>query len=69
MLSCKEATERMSQGMDRTLSFRERTGLRLHLLICRGCRATEKHLAFLRTATAAWRREHATPSTQQGDAP
>lgn len=67
MLSCKEATERMSQAMERKLSFGERQGLRLHLLICRGCRATAKHLAFLHAATAAWRQEHSAHSTQQGD--
>lgn len=68
MLSCKDATELISQGMDRHLTLAERLGLGLHLLICRGCRATEKHLAFLRTATRAWQQHHeAPPSTQQGD--
>lgn len=67
MMNCKEATQLMSQGLDRRLSFRERMGLRLHLLICRGCEATEKHFSFLRTATEAWRARHTLPSTQQGD--
>ncbi|RLJ62093.1 zf-HC2 domain-containing protein [Sulfurisoma sediminicola] len=68
MLSCKDATELISQGMDRRLSLVERFGLRLHLLICRGCRATEQHLGFLRNASSAWRQHHeAPPSTPQGD--
>lgn len=67
MMNCKEATQLMSQGLDRHLSFRERLRLRLHLLICRGCEATEKHFAFLRSATDAWRIQHDLPSTQQGD--
>ncbi len=67
MMNCKEATQLMSQGMDHKLSLRERMGLRLHVLICRGCAATEKHFSFLRTATAAWRTRHDLPSTQQGD--
>ena len=67
MLSCKETTELISQGMDRRLSLPERMGLRLHLLVCRGCRATEQHLEFLRTATRAWQQHHDLPSTQQGE--
>jgi len=67
MLTCKEATALMSQGLDRKLTFAERFGLRLHVLICRGCRATERHLEFLRTVTTAWRERHAAPSIRQGD--
>lgn len=72
MLSCKEATQLISQGMDRHLTLAERLGLRLHLLICRGCRATEAHLRFLRNASSAWRQHHEAPSlidqqSQQGD--
>lgn len=50
MMNCKEATHLMSQGLDRTLSPFERFGLKLHLLICKGCRATERHFAFLHVA-------------------
>lgn len=50
MMNCKEATQLLSQDLERKLSLPERLGLRLHLLICRGCRATERHFAFLRTA-------------------
>lgn len=50
MMSCKEATQLMSQDLDRRLSPVERLGLKLHLLICRGCRATERHFAFLHAA-------------------
>jgi hypothetical protein len=50
MMNCKEATQLMSQGQDRPLALVERLGLRLHLVICRGCRATERHFGFLRAA-------------------
>jgi len=50
MMSCKEATHLMSQDLDRSLSRIERVGLWLHLIVCKGCRATERHFAFLRTA-------------------
>jgi predicted anti-sigma-YlaC factor YlaD len=49
MMNCKEATQLMSQDLDRKLSLVERFGLQLHLLICKGCRATERHFAFLHT--------------------
>lgn len=50
MMTCKQATELMSQGQDRPLSFYERLRLRVHLLICRGCSNYNKHLGVIRTA-------------------
>jgi hypothetical protein len=50
MISCKHATELMSQGMDRRLSLRERLRLRLHLFVCVGCRNTSRHFRFIREA-------------------
>ena len=37
MLSCKEATRLVSEGLDRQLPFWRRLGLRLHVVMCRGC--------------------------------
>lgn len=50
MLSCREVTRLVSQGLDRELGFRERLGLRTHFMICKGCRNFEDHLALLRRA-------------------
>lgn len=50
IMSCKEATQLMSQDLDRKLSRMERFGLWVHLLACKGCRATERHFAFLQAA-------------------
>ena len=55
MLSCREETALLSQALDRPLRLHERFGMRLHLLFCKGCRATRRHFMFLRTATRAWR--------------
>ena len=52
MLSCKEATHLVSQGLDRRLAFHERLALRLHLLICNGCTNFQKQMVFLRKAMA-----------------
>ena len=54
MLSCKESAQLMSQGMDRSLSLRERIGLRLHLLLCYGCRNARQQLRFIRRACSNW---------------
>lgn len=53
-LSCREATRLMSQREDRSLSLAERATLRLHLLICRGCRAASEQIPFLRRALARY---------------
>ena len=50
ILSCKEATRLVSQGLDRRLGFGERVALRVHLAICDGCTNFKKQTAFLRKA-------------------
>lgn len=49
-LSCKRATELMSEEQDRDLSFQEWTALQAHLVICKGCRAVSGHFKVLRLA-------------------
>ena len=50
MLSCRETTRLLSQGEDRELAFGERLALRVHLVICKGCRNVSAQFRFLRTA-------------------
>lgn len=50
MLSCKQATELMSQEQDRPLSLSERIGLRLHVWICDGCNNYRRQMEVLRAA-------------------
>lgn len=52
-LSCRESARLLSQRQDRAFSFGERTALRAHLMICRGCRHVDDQLAFLRQAVRA----------------
>jgi putative zinc finger protein len=49
-ISCKEVTRLVSEGLDRHLSLAERTQLKLHFAICRGCRAVNEQMQFLRRA-------------------
>ena len=37
MLSCKEATRLVSEGLDRELPLWKRFGLRMHVMLCRAC--------------------------------
>jgi hypothetical protein len=48
--TCKEATRLQSEAMDRRLSFVEKLGLRVHLLLCKWCRRYGEQLTFLRSA-------------------
>ena len=50
ILSCKEATQLVSQGLDRKLGFWERVRLRVHLAICDGCTNFSKQVALMREA-------------------
>jgi hypothetical protein len=52
-LSCKRATELLSEEQDRDLTFGEWTALHAHLVICRGCRAAAAQFRTLRRALRA----------------
>ena len=53
MLSCKQASEVISQSLDRKLTTWERLNLKLHLLICKYCRYFSQQLQTLRVAVKA----------------
>ena len=50
MLSCKQASQLVSQSLDRKLNMRERFALRLHLLICKYCLRFSQQLTAMRVA-------------------
>jgi len=50
IISCKESTRLVSQGLDRELAFGERVALRVHVAICLGCRRAGAQMRFLRKA-------------------
>ena len=49
-LTCKQATQLVSQGLDRELSAWERVKLRLHLTICDACSGFARQSEFIRRA-------------------
>jgi hypothetical protein len=60
-VSCRRASELISQSMDRALSRRERFALGLHLLICTYCCRFRDQLRLLRRLM----REHFNSSTTE----
>lgn len=50
MISCREATELVSRSLDAPLGWRQRLGLRVHLLACSLCRDFRRQMLFLREA-------------------
>ena len=50
LLTCRETTHLVSEGLDRDLALGERVALRVHLAICLGCRRAQRQMAFLRRA-------------------
>ena len=52
MMTCEETAQLISEGLDRTLSLRERLTLRLHLFGCDLCTRYARQLKFLQRACA-----------------
>ncbi len=50
MLSCKQASQIISQSLDRSLTTRERFALKLHLLICKYCKYFSQQVHALRVS-------------------
>lgn len=48
MYNCREVTQMVSESLDRELSFYQRIGIRMHLLMCKLCSRYQKQLLFLR---------------------
>jgi len=50
MLSCRQASQLISQSLDRPLTLRERFALKLHLTICKYCKRFSQQMQTLRFA-------------------
>jgi hypothetical protein len=55
LLSCKEASRKLSRAQDGPLSGFERWRLRMHLAVCIACTRFERQLRFLREALQRYR--------------
>ena len=52
MLSCKEATQLVSEGLDRELPFWPRMSLRFHVFMCRACSRYSRQIQALDEAVS-----------------
>lgn len=58
VLTCKEVSSLVSESLDRRLSWRERLGVNLHLLICKACRRFADQMRFLHAAARQFSRNY-----------
>ncbi|MBT6177605.1 MAG: zf-HC2 domain-containing protein [Deltaproteobacteria bacterium] len=47
MMNCKSTTQLLSQAQDRKLTMREKGGVTLHTIMCKGCRNYGKQVQQL----------------------
>ncbi|XZG70987.1 zf-HC2 domain-containing protein [Chitinibacteraceae bacterium HSL-7] len=57
MLNCKEATRLMSEAQDRELAGTEKWSLRVHLVMCKGCRNFSRHMLVLRQSAQLFKKK------------
>ena len=50
MLSCHQATRLASDAQERPLTFKEKVSLKMHTMMCSGCRNFENSMNTLRKA-------------------
>ena len=50
MLTCKEVSKLVSQSLDRRLGLLEWMSLRMHFVLCEGCRQFREQMKFIRRA-------------------
>lgn len=57
MLSCKQASQLLSQSLDRRLARRELIALRLHLMLCSMCRRFGCQIVGVRSLLRRFRQQ------------
>lgn len=56
MPTCEEVSRLVSESLDRSLSFRERIGLRIHFFMCEFCRRFREQISFIREVLSHYQR-------------
>ncbi len=67
MMSCEQATRLASERQERSLTLRENTELKMHLMICSGCREFSRQIDALRSLIR--RQSDAEQDTDSDDKP
>lgn len=63
MLTCKQASQLISQSLDQPLSWSQRLQLKMHLLLCSACNRFRQQLLLLRAALLKFRNQIENDST------
>lgn len=56
MLTCRQATQLLSEQQDRQLVFKEQSALQLHVMMCRSCRRFGKQMKILSQLTKEYKK-------------
>lgn len=64
MLDCKQVAQMISTGLDQTLPPAQRAQMRLHFVMCRGCRNVDEQMSFLRRAMRQLGKQEPDPAPQ-----
>lgn len=56
MMKCREATQKMSEELERPLTLGEQSSVSVHVAMCRPCRNFRQQAAFLRESMRAYAR-------------
>jgi len=51
MITCKQATQLISDKLDQNLNLWQRLNLKIHLLLCHYCRKYARQIGFLHSAS------------------
>lgn len=54
MMNCKQATRLISESQDRSLSLTEKMSLKVHVMMCTGCKNFSLQVPFLSQAMKAY---------------
>lgn len=54
MLTCRRVTELLSEAQERPLSLRDRAALKMHTMMCDGCRNFGRQLDVLRKISRSY---------------
>jgi len=57
MLNCHDTTRLLSESRERPLTWRERMALRLHVMMCSGCRRFGQQVRLLAVAARRYRQD------------
>lgn len=62
MLTCKQASQLVSERHERKLGWRERMALRVHLWICTNCQRFERQINYIKKAMHTGKQEGHLPT-------